>query len=982
MSISKVLKGLMLGLLVFMLSACGGGSSAGGDANSTTVPTTQALAIQAIATYAQEGGTAPSIEVYATAEVSGIDATNLADANTLVESLVYEDVDTVEEIQALVDGLHTNTAPVATAQSITLDEDTSKTITFAGTDVDGDTLSYTVTTQPSHGTITGNTYTPNANYFGSDSFGFVANDGTVDSAEATVSITVTAVNDAPVATAQTLTTDEDTAKTFTLSGTDVEGDTLTYTITKQPSHGTISGNTYTPNANYFGADSLSFVANDGTVDSSEATASITITAVNDAPVASAQTLTTAEDTPITFSATDADADKLTYTITTQPSHGTIVNNTYTPNANYFGSDSFGFMANDGKVDSSEVTVSISITAVNDAPILSAIADVTKEEDSAPFEVTLSAVDVDSGNTLTYSASATDASKVVVSVSGSTLTITPQANAYGEVQVSVIVTDSTVRVKQTFTVTLTPVEDIPIAIAQSITLEEDNTTKVTLAGTDPDNDYIRGYTITTFPQHGYLTGNYKTWTYHPNQNYYGADSFSFTVNDGKADSLPATIDITVTPVNNSPFAYNGNYKIAVNSSVTVELNASDVDNTPNEMTYAITSQPTNGDYDEPTKTYTPATDFTGVDSFTYTATDPDGLISTGTVYVNVGIVAPYITRWKTDNEGNTTNTQIKIGTYSSSIYNFTVEWGDGRVDENITQSIVHDYGTAGTYTVKISGEYPHPFSGSYTSGVDNYKNFDTLKLLSIEQWGDMVWKSMSFAFLKASNMTLHASDVPNLSAVTNMSSMFNGATAFNQDISTWDVSVVTNMRAMFDDAHTFSQDLSTWDVSAVTDMRWMFSGASSFNQELKSWDVSAVTNMYAMFNRAHAFNQDLSAWDVSAVTSMGAMFDDARAFNQDLSTWNVSTVTDMSVMFSAASAFNQGLSSWDISSVTTMDKMFNGVTLSTPNYDALLQGWSAQNLQSGVTFDGGYSQYSSTSQAARNTLTNDYNWTVTDDGVAP
>ncbi len=1165
MSISKVLKGFMLGLLVLILSACGGGSSTAPDTNTTTAPTAQALAIQAIATYTQDGGTAPSVDVYTTAGVSGIDATNLADANTLVESLVYEDVDTVEEIQALVDGLNANTAPVATAQSITLNEDTSKAITFTGTDEDGDTLTYTVTTQPSHGTIVNNTYTPNANYFGNDSFTFVANDGTVDSAEATVNITVTAVNDAPVATAQTLTTAEDTAKAFILRATDAEDDALSYRVTTQPTHGTISGNnTYTPNANYFGNDSFTFVANDGTVDSSEVTVSISITAVNDAPtlsaladvtkeedsapfnvtfsasdvdsgdtltysasatdaskvavsvsgttltitpqanaygevevsvivtdstgatdtqtfkvsltavndapVATAQTLTTAEDTAkaFTLSATDAEDDALTYTITSQPTHGTISgNNMYTPNANYFGNDSFTFVANDGTVDSSEVTVSINITAVNDAPTLSALADVTKEEDSAAFDIPLLAADVDSGDTLTYSASATDASKVTVSVSGNTLTITPQANAYGEVQVSVFVTDSTVRVRQTFTVTLTPVEDIPIAIAQSITLDEDNTTKVTLAGTDPDNDRIVSYTITVFPQHGYLRGSYKTWTYHPNQNYHGTDSFSFTINDGKADSLPATVDLTVTPVNDAPFAYNANYKIAVNSSVTIELNATDVDNSPNEMSYAITSQPTNGSYDATTKTYTPATDFTGVDSFTYTATDPKGLSSTGTVYVNVGIVAPYITTWKTDNEGNTTSTQIKIGTYSGSSYNFTVEWGDGSKDENVTQSIVHDYGTAGTYTVKISGEYPHSCFGINITSTHPlyYKNFDAQKLLSIEQWGDMAWKSMSSAFFKASNMTIKASDVPNLSGVEDIRSMFQEASTFNQDISSWDVSSVTMMNSMFQEASTFNQDISSWDVSSVTSMSYMFYRASAFNQDISSWDVSSVTSMFGLFRDAYNFNQDISSWSVSSVTSMGWMFSGASAFNQDISSWDVSSVTSMSTMFHEASAFNQDISSWNVSSVTSMDSMFSGassfnqdisswdvssvpnmrymfsrartfnqdisswnvssvtsmtsmfayatsfnqdlgewdisallnvdknnngmggmfrnVTLSTANYDSILTQWSAlANLNNDIIFDGGNSQYSSTSQAARDILTNDFNWTVTDGGVVP
>merc|ERR1719174_853787 len=141
------------------------------------------------------------------------------------------------------------------------------------------------------------------------------------------------------------------------------------------------------------------------------------------------------------------------------------------------------------------------------------------------------------------------------------------------------------------------------------------------------------------------------------------------------------------------------------------------------------------------------------------------------------------------------------------------------------------------------------------------------------------------------------------------------------IGDWDVSAITDMSGMFQLAPAFNQDLSKWDVSAVTDMTAMFYGASTFNQDLSAWDVSAVTNMWGMFWSASVFNQDLSAWDVSAVTSMRGMFYDASSFNKGLSKWDVSAVTDMAGTFFEATAFNQDLSAWDVSSVTNMDKMF-------------------------------------------------------------
>ncbi|MEY3534514.1 MAG: hypothetical protein RLZZ582_90, partial [Verrucomicrobiota bacterium] len=187
-----------------------------------------------------------------------------------------------------------NDAPVATGQTVTTLEDTAKLITLAGTDVEGATLTYAVVTPPTKGVLSGTppnlTYTPNANANGSDSFTFKANDGAADSLVATVSVSITPVNDVPVATAQTVTTDEDTAKPITLWGTDVEGSALTYSVVAQPTRGVLSGTapnlTYIPNANVHGSDAFTFKVNDGAVDSEVATVSITITPVNDAPTLS------------------------------------------------------------------------------------------------------------------------------------------------------------------------------------------------------------------------------------------------------------------------------------------------------------------------------------------------------------------------------------------------------------------------------------------------------------------------------------------------------------------------------------------------------------------------------------------------------------------------------------------------------------------------------------------------------------------------
>jgi len=232
------------------------------------------------------------------------------------------------------------------------------------------------------------TYTPAANAAGTalvtvqlHDDGGTALAGIDTSAPQTFTITITAVNDAPVANAQAVATTEDTAMPITLAASDVDGDALTYSVVVGPAHGTLSGTppavTYTPAANYNGPDSFTFKANDGALDSNIATVTITVTPANDAPVASAKSITTYQEMPtaITLSATDVDGNTLTYSVVAGPAHGTLSgtapNLTYKSAANYTGPDSFTFKANDGIVDSNVATVSITVTAINLTATLSA-----------------------------------------------------------------------------------------------------------------------------------------------------------------------------------------------------------------------------------------------------------------------------------------------------------------------------------------------------------------------------------------------------------------------------------------------------------------------------------------------------------------------------------------------------------------------------------------------------------------------------------
>ncbi|HYU79619.1 MAG TPA: Ig-like domain-containing protein [Vicinamibacterales bacterium] len=274
-----------------------------------------------------------------------------------------------------------NHAPVASNASPTTNEDTPVAINLVATDADGNTLTYDIVSGPTYGTLSGTapslTYTPDANYNGSDNFTFRANDGVLNSNLATVSITVTPVNDAPTAANNSYSTNEDVQLVVAAPGvlgndTDVDGDTLAAVLVSGPAHGSLTLNangsfTYTPAANYNSSDSFTYKANDGSVDSNVASVTITITLVNDAPVANSQSVTTAENTAvaITLTAADVEGDPLTYTIVTPPTHGTLTgsgaNRTYTPQLNYVGPDSFTFGVNDGALNSNTATVSITVT---------------------------------------------------------------------------------------------------------------------------------------------------------------------------------------------------------------------------------------------------------------------------------------------------------------------------------------------------------------------------------------------------------------------------------------------------------------------------------------------------------------------------------------------------------------------------------------------------------------------------------------------
>ena len=388
-----------------------------------------------------------------------------------------------------------NDTPVAVDDSASTAEDTAVIVSVLAndTDVDGDTLSIESFTQPTNGTVTDNgdgtlTYTPDANYSGSDSFTYVASDGTVTSNSATVTMTVNAVNDVPVAADDSVTTPEDTALVVAplANDSDPEGDTLSIDSFTQPTNGTVTDNgdgtlTYTPDAEYFGSDSFTYVATDGTDASNTATVTVTVTSVNDAPVAVDDSATTAEDTAVVIvllaNDTDIEDDSLSIQGIGQPSNGTVVDNgdgtvTYTPDANFSGSDPFTYSITDGTDPSNVATVSVTVSPVNDAPV--AIDDAATTPEDTPVVVVVLANDNDAdGDTLSIDSFSQPTNGTVTDNGDGTLTYTPAADLFGSDSFTYVATDGVATSNTaTVSVTVTPVSDVPVAVADSVTTPEE------------------------------------------------------------------------------------------------------------------------------------------------------------------------------------------------------------------------------------------------------------------------------------------------------------------------------------------------------------------------------------------------------------------------------------------------------------------------------------------------------------------------------
>jgi VCBS repeat-containing protein len=583
------------------------------------------------------------------------------------DEALYSNVATVRIVVACV-----NDAPVANDDEASVLEDSSVTVPVLGNDYDpdGDPLSVSIVSGPANGRATVNpdgtiTYTPNPDFCGTDSFTYKACDPSGACDTATVTITVTCVNDAPVAQDDTYTTNEDTPLVVAKPGVlgndyDVDGDPLTAVLVSGPAHGTLTLNpdgsfTYTPAENFCGEDSFTYKAYDGALYSNVATVRITVTCVNDAPVANDDEATVPEDSSVTIPVLendyDVDGDPLSVSPVSGPANGRATVNpdgtiTYTPNPDFCGTDSFTYKACDPSGACDTATVTIHVTCVNDAPVAQDDRYTTNED--TPLLVPAPGVlgndsDVD-GDPLTGLLVSGPAHGTLALNPDGSFTYTPAENFCGEDSFTYKAYDEALYSNvATVRIVVACVNDAPVANDDEASVLEDSSVTVPVLGNDydPDGDPL-SVSIVSGPANGRATVNPDgTITYTPNPDFCGTDSFTYKACDPSGACDTATVTITVTCVNDAPVAQDDTYTTNEDTPLVVAKpgvlgNDYDVDGDP--LTAVLVSGPAHGTLTlnpDGSFTYTPAENFCGEDSFTYKAYD-------GALYSNVATVRITVT----------------------------------------------------------------------------------------------------------------------------------------------------------------------------------------------------------------------------------------------------------------------------------------------------------------------------------------------------
>lgn len=462
-----------------------------------------------------------------------------------------------------------------------------------------------------------------------------------------------------------LTADEAGYAGVLYNDSDPEGNPFTATIATQPANGAVVMNangtfTYTPNAGFSGTDTFSYRATDATGPSLPATVSVLVSSgANQKPLANADTYAPVEDATFTRTAaqgvlandTDPDGDTMTAVLSTTTARGALTFSadgsfTYTPQADYSGTDSFTYRARDSSNQlSTAATVTLNVAPANDAPV--AAADSYGTDPGVVLivppaqSVLLNDTDID-GDSLTAQVVTPPASGALNLNADGTFTYNPAAP--GTFTFTYAAHDGTVQ-SPPATVTLI-VNGRPLAGSDAFSTSEDVPLVRTAPGvmsndSDPENSPLTAIVVTQ-PASGALNFSADgSFSYAPNANYFGSDSFTYTVSDGTRTSLPATVSLTITAVNDAPVAQGDNYTyfagtvLSINTARGLLANDSDIEGAA--LTTIKLTDPVSGALvlnSDGSFTYTPQPGFTGSDSFTYRVSD--GALNSATATVSLAL----------------------------------------------------------------------------------------------------------------------------------------------------------------------------------------------------------------------------------------------------------------------------------------------------------------------------------------------------------
>lgn len=603
------------------------------------------------------------------------------------DSLVYEICDSTPTCVTATVNITINNLPdppVAADEVVAADEDTPRTWTLDASDVDLnlDWTTLTIISGPSRGVLVHNgngsvTYTPAQDYNGSDSFTYEVCDLTDLCDTATVSLSVAALPDPPVARNDAAATGEDNAVTINViaNDTDPDDDLVpgSVTVTAAPGKGTITNHgdgtvTYTPTANENGADSFTYQVCDSTPTCVTATVSIDIAAVNDLPTPQNDAFTIDEDAAATtwnLVSNDTDPDGNTdivatsLTILSGPSNGVLANNadgtvTYTPAANFNGTDTIVYQVCDQANECATATVTIAVSTQPDPPVAKNDAATTPEDTPITVNVAANDSDIDGDLDLTSLVIVTAPAKGTATANNDgTITYTPAADDSGIYTIVYEICDGTAGTplcdSATLTVTVTAEDDPPVTVDDVITVDEDGTETIDVTVNDTDVDGNLDPTTVTIngpAANGTAVSNADgTVTYTPNADYAGPDSFTYQVCDTTGLCDTGSVTVTVTGQADAPVTEDDDASVVEDGTVTVDVafNDTDADGDLVPASVSIVSGPSNGTAvanGDGTITYTPAANWFGTDTIVYQICDstaPTPECSQGTLTVEVTAV---------------------------------------------------------------------------------------------------------------------------------------------------------------------------------------------------------------------------------------------------------------------------------------------------------------------------------------------------------